>query len=205
MGLTKLSGYTGEAEILGQVISVQYQNGALTLYGLDLAQSYAAIDRLATGGLVAVRPPHKDGAPASTPVKEPKKEAVGQVTNNVVQMPAPEKKAEPAKAAEKPAEKEDPALEFPPKEKVAEQPAAPPAPIPGAEDMPDKVRTTGRFIEVMDWVMKKHGFKPTQVDEIVAQCEKLRDHVKVVSRVRDMKDKVTSNLTAYQEAGAAGA
>jgi len=85
----------------------------------------------------------------------------------------------------------------PPKEpeKVKEAP-----PAAGGE-IPEKVLSSKRFIEVLEWVMKAYGHTPKDVDAIVAQLEQLKAQIPVVQRVRDLQDKVTSNLAAWAENG----
>jgi hypothetical protein len=77
---------------------------------------------------------------------------------------------------------------------------------PGSDgaEVPEKIAKSTRFIEVMEWVMATKKLKPGQVDEIVAGCEALKE-IPAVRRVRDIRDKVISNLAAYAEAGAGDA
>lgn len=220
MGITKLLVVEGEAEVLGalRVVSWSEAEGG-HIDGLTLDEFYKVLELVKTGAVHAVAPRVEKPTTAPSPgVRATPEEARASQArrssedhkpetqkSNVVQMP----KTEPNKVDHidrkdiappiitKP---EDPALEFPPKDAEA-----PPFDTAPSGDLPEKIVKTGRFIEVLDWVMKTKGYKPTQVDEIVAACEALRQHIKVVERVRDMRDKVTSNLQAYTEAGAAGA
>lgn len=77
---------------------------------------------------------------------------------------------------------------------------APEPGVDGALGCPEKVVKSGRFIDVLEWVMKTRGLKAEQVDEIVAVIEQLKE-LPAVRRVRDIKDRVISNLAAYEEAG----
>lgn len=194
MGLTKVTGFTGEAELQGGLYPVSFEHDWLRIGGLTLAQAYDILDALAAKTIVSVRVQGKDAnrqitEPATPEPKEPtkqKEDASPPKRSSKDQVPKEEKKAGRLPTPE-------------PEESKPETPApAPPAEKNGA--IPEKVATSARFIDVLDWVMKSNGFKSEQVDEIVAAFEPLKE-LPVVKRVRDLRDKVVSNLAAYAEVG----
>jgi len=190
MALTKVKAFEGEAEVLGALHTVSYNADLLTIGGVSIEQAYAVLDKLSTKQIVAVKVGNQPAAP------QPKTESqAAKVPQPVAEKPAPHVAAQP------PAKVEADELEFPPKDDVPPQP--PTIAEEAAGDVPEKIKNATRFIEVLDWVLATKKFNKTQVDEITAACEELRPVVKVVSRVRDLKDKVVSNLAAYSEAGSA--
>lgn len=201
MAITKLTGFKGDAEILGSLREVEYDGAilsgsALKIFGLRTEDAEAILNALSTRAVTAVRPLAQNVGTAVTPeemrARAPK--------NGAGVQPAAGLKVE-SKATPEPEKATEKELEFPPKEEKG----AEPAPAAAEGGVPEKIAKSGRFIEVMDWVMKERGLKPSQVDEIVAECEKLAPQIKVVERVRNLKEKVESNLAAYAEAGAASA
>lgn len=181
MGLTKINGFTGEAEVQGALRGVQYQGSALTIHGLTLDEAYGLLDALAAKSIAAVRVRGKEKEPA------PESAPTAGGPARVARDGASEGDAKAAQVLPPAAEKEP----APP-----EKPEA----LLVAGVVPEAIAKSGRFIEVMDWVIKSKGLKRTQVDEIVAECEKLKD-LPIIRRVRDIRDKVVSNLAAYGEAG----
>lgn len=197
MGLTKIHGFSGDAEIQGTLRSVQYSNGALTLFGMTLDDAYQVLDSLSLKTVVAVRV--KAGTRPEV-IQENAKPPQPEKFLSHQSVEAPQKSEAPFKAPSKPepaivktAEQKDAELlEFPPKGTVSA--ADPPAGIP------EEVATSKRFIVVLDWVMKTKKLTYKQVDALVAEMEQLKD-LPAVSRVRDIRDKVLSNVAAYEEAG----
>lgn len=190
MALTKVTGFDGEAEVQGALRQVRYNDSVLSISGLSLEDAYAVLDGLSAKSIQAVRvgPTPVFAQPVPTP-----RAVVEAMVSSAAPPAQAEREASPALA-----------LVPSPEVKAGPPPVAatetPTAVAPG--DVPEKVAKTGRFIEVLDWVMKSKGLVPKQVDEIVAEVEKLKA-LPVVARVRDLKDKVVSNLAAYAEAGEA--
>ena len=189
MGITRVKAFAGEAEVLGKLVEVEYTvDGRLQLEGLTLDEAYEALDKLSLKQITAVRVTGKTGPEAPKEAPPPKPSAPKKVATPLRAVPeeAPAPKASAPKAP-----KEAPAAEAPAAE----------APSDAEGGIPEKVQATKRFIEAMDWVMKAKGLKPSQVDEIVAACEEVKGSITVLGRVRDIRDKVVSNLVAYEEAG----
>jgi hypothetical protein len=75
---------------------------------------------------------------------------------------------------------------------------------PGSDgvEVPKKIAESTRFVDVLEWVISTKKLKKTQVAEIIAAFGSLGlGDVPAVRRVRDLGDKVTSTLAAYEEAG----
>jgi hypothetical protein len=258
MAMTKILGFTGEAEILGGLHGVVFHAGGLTINGLDLDGAYAVMEALSKKALTGVRLVPGD-RPADPRVEEYK---VAQATGfagsfsdfldyihdhtagklkTVKAEPEKPRLDAPAFAGEsatdraargaqnaaneraKEEKKPKPALTTVEKEAIkslesgstttklpegatlvslAEKAAEVKTAEKGASsDIPEKVASSKRFIEVLEWVMKENNLAPKDVDAIIAKLEMLKDRIPVVQRVRDLRDKVTSNLAAWAENG----
>lgn len=178
--MTKVTEFGGEAEVMGGLRLVRYDAPVLSISGLSLEDAYAVLEKLSLKSIQAVR--------------------VG--AEPVLAQPAPSPRAvveamaaKPVLPAAQPEVREEAKAGPPPASPSTETPT-----VVATGDVPEKVAKTGRFIEVLDWVLKAKGLKPSQVDEIVSEFEKLKT-LPVVARVRDLRDKVVSNLAAYGEAG----
>lgn len=208
MGLTKIDGFTGEAEILGGLYRVEYAAGTLSVSGLGLDGAYAVLDALAARQIVAVRVRPGDRPLAApqpqTPPERPSAREAPPSARAEASAAAPP--WEENKPADKPAQESGAATASSGAEAAEPGPAAgagtpPPAAAGPGGVVPEKVAGSKRFIEVLEWVMSAKGLKPADVDAIVAALEAVRDSVPVVARVRDLRDKVTSNLAAWAENG----
>lgn len=225
MAITTVGLLGGHAEIQGTQREFHWDGSNLTIKGLGYGDVTNILDALAAGTMWDVRPPSSDkkGVPllaksvnfpevAKAPLEaraderpkshlkeEPSKQAVKETapweepkTSPVTQLPKPEPKVE-LKAEGHPAQAIATKLEPTP---------APEGSVP--EGVPEKIAKSGRFIEVLEWVMQSKGFKPTQEAEIIAAVTELQ-MLPAVRRVRDIGDKVKSNLAAFTEAGAGNA
>jgi hypothetical protein len=193
MALTKVTEFGGEAEVMGGLRLVRYDAPVLSISGLSLEDAYAVLEKLASKSIQAVRV----GGPAAGSTVEVPRAAASPRALVEAMATSPSLSSAPKEAVQEAAPWVGQGAK-----KVSETESAAPAaqPSPAIEGVPEKVAKTGRFIEVLDWVMKSKGFKPSDVEAIIAECEKLRA-LPVVSRVRDLRDKVVSNLAAYGEAG----
>jgi hypothetical protein len=212
VAITRLTSFSGEAEVRGRLVKVEFADERLVLQHVSLEEAQSILDALAYGKVVGVNPHRalpraevkqevmkehlltKQDLDAVSRLASAVKEELGHVDTGAP-LPSPKPLVMPPQPADAELAK---LLEFPPKDEA-------PAAVGAA---PEKVVKAKRFIEVLNWVMSPGGFtaeglKPTQVTEIVAACEALRKTVTVVDRVRDMHDKVVSNLAAFSEAGIA--
>lgn len=228
MGLTKIDGFAGEAEILGGLYRVEFNNGTLAIKGIDLDGSYAVLDALASKQILAVRVQPGDRPAVATaqsvPVQrvDPKEveRAEKQVASTTKLAPAAfagERESDRAARAAMEAMQETRASQAP-KDAEPAPPATAGSPPPSSGTggaggavpawvsggaVPEKVAGSKRFIEVLEWVMRERGLSVKDADALVAALEEIKPHVPVVQRVRDLKDKVVSNLAAWAENGAA--
>ncbi len=280
MAMTRILGFTGEAEILGGLHGVVFHEGGLTIQGLDLDGAYAVMEALSKKTLTGVRlvpgdRPQTGGGVAQGPdprmeeykqmqaagfngsfsdfldyihdakTKKAEKEKPERREKTAAESDEVSKKREPEKPLlDAPAfagesdtdraargaqiaanEKAKPTLTTEEKaaikslesgsttttlpegatlvslaEKAAEVKAAEKKEATPS-DIPEKVVTSKRFIEVLEWVMKENGLTPKDEEAIIKKLEQLKDRIPVVQRVRDLKDKVTSNLAAWAENG----
>lgn len=245
MAMTKILGFTGEAEILGGLHGVTFHDGGLTISGLDLDGAYAVMEALSKKTLMGVRlePGDRPGAEPVDARREAyrekqaegfkgsyedfldlihaqpgEKKAVKEAQPKTELAPkvfAGEKESDRAAAAVNDEilktirEKEKAAKSAAKTEEVKAEvkPEAPTGrvetsqPEAGGDDIPEKVVGSKRFIEVLEWVMQANGLTTKDVDPIIAKLEAVKDRIPVVQRVRDLRDKVTSNLAAWAENG----
>lgn len=259
MALTKINGFTGEAELLGSLHEVQFTGGNLTIYGLSLDAAYDVLDALAAKAIVATRvrgektanfvekspfrseqlanspqgegadsgsfyyydnskniPESEPGSQKATPPARPPRESAmravsakseasrgpSNATADVEAPPAKAKQSASKAAAASASKEQQPETEQPPFEMDAKLLEFPPK--DEGDAVPDNILKSGRFVEVLDWVMKAKGLKPTQEAELLAELSKLKE-TPAVRRVRDLKDKLASTLAAYEEVGNAAA
>lgn len=226
MALTKMDGFSGEAVVLGRLLRVSFDKDHLTLHGVSLEEAQTVLEALATKHLVAVSMPVKEkggvAQPPPTPpppgalppIEELQRHRQSQKVDGAkppadpsspaaTQAVVAEAKAAEAKKEEKPNQGE-PHPPPPPRDPAEKELSPqPPASAPADHGIPQKIVESKRFIEVLDWVMKTKGLKPADVDKLVEEMEGLRKHVPVVQRVRDVKDKVVSNLAAWTESSGA--
>lgn len=210
MGLTKIHGWKGEAEILGGLYEVEFEHGALLIKGLDLDTSYVVLEELAAKKIVSVRvgrqvPPIQETAPVKAEVK------------------VPEKAPPPAPAA--PAQKElppwDPKVEFPdePKQEVPPKPAPAPAPEPAkgldmeeekpvavpvesTGGVPSEIQNAPNVISILDWLVKNKGLSPKDVPAMVKAAQEIAPHVGLLRRMgAKLPERIASTLEMYSEGG----
>ena len=180
MAITALIGWDCTAEIQGIVRRVSYDGNekTLTMHGVLMPDAYSILNALGTGKMVAVNP-SEAVLGTSLPMKKE--------TEGSAPLPVSEKKdVAPQKASEAPKKEEKP-------EALAQ--------VHNIGDVPEKIAKTKRFIEFLDWLMKAKNLKVSQVDEIVAEVTKFKESIPVVSRIGDIRERVLSNLVAYEEAG----
>ena len=175
MGLTKVTGFKGEAELLGSLRQVEFSEdgpeGYLTIRGLGLDGAYAILAALASKELAVLHVQAGD-RPAGAEKRNgagPKRGAVDEA----------EAVSDPEKVRE-----------------LRSQEGA-----KDAGDVPPEIAKSGRFVEVMQWVMRTRGLTADQPGEIAAELEKLRDRIAVVKRVVSIPNRVEANLDALREAG----
>jgi hypothetical protein len=225
MGITRLTGFTAQAEILGALREVVFKEGAgMMLAGLTLQDAYAILDKLTLGTLVSIKPGGEQTAPAHS---EGRQEA---------QMPAPAVAA--PKADSKP--KVEKVAPQKPKEEVKEPPK-----MDAKKELEvavAKAEVAGKVVEEQTKTAKEklheaivkddakaapvaEPAKPAQasagiaeelihatkllmvlnhlqdkgfkgLEALTAECERLKPDVPLLSRIPNMKDRVGRTLEA---------
>jgi hypothetical protein len=224
MGLTKIDGFEGEAEILGGLHRVEFSNGSLAILGLSLDAAYGVLDALASKTIRAVRVQPGDRPEIVGQLPDPPKEFVPPTLEQLPETKPPPKLPPATFAGERASDRAAAGvMDALVRESFKEKQAAPvaaskdaepssasagsPPPPTGAGDgeavsgVPAKVVGTKRFIEVLEWLLKERKLSTKDVDGIVAALEEIKAVVPVVGRVRDLRDKVVANLAAWAENG----
>ena len=202
MGLTKIHGWKGEAEILGGLYSVEFDAGNLTIRGLDLDGGYAVLEALAAKTIQAVRvssgtrPLPQEAAKAEEPksslpeVVEPKREL--KAWDPKVEFPEEPKKEESPPPAPKPTVVPELAME-------EEKPQAKPAPING---VPPEIQNAPNVISILDWLVKTRGLSPKDVSAVVKAVQEIAPHVGLLKRMGSkLPERITSTLHMFAEGG----
>ena len=188
MGITRLNGFKGEAEVGGALKNVVWDNGALTIFDTSIEEAYAIIDACAARSISAVRVKMAQTAPV---IQEPSPEALAHAGISK----ATDAKPAPSTNGTKKGEVEKPVAE---KKPEPEKKAAPEA-SSGHEDIDLK---TANIIHVVNHLMDK-GFKTAK--EILDQCEKIKADVPVLAGP-DMRSRVARKLvSSFQMADALNA
>lgn len=227
MGITKLNGFSGEAEVFGHLVQVKWaQEYGLQIVGLSLEDAYAILDKASTGKVEAVR------------VKAPIETNGPAVTNNVITAPvvtqpdpptaldaaktadAPptEKKGKAKKEApaeplkEEPKSETKPADTKPPETAATEQPKETKQEQPGnvvqmkpatggtGENLASKLQNSTKLKDVLG-VLMETGL--SGVDALTAKCEELKASVPLLSRIANMRDRVQRTLEVMDTGAAA--
>ena len=220
MALTNLTGFIGDAEILGALLTVEFRDATLMIRGVSLEATTNILEVLSTKELVAVRLPtsaQKATAPVVQEYAPPEKETK-----------AP--KAQRAKKVEQePSEPAEKIVETAPADEAKKSNEPPPWVTEGTEEetkpvralsvvkdhpqqvqekpetvqtqaMPEEIAKSGRFFVIMKWVQATYNIPSSSPDRIAAALAEYKDHP-AIRRVRDLKDKVASTLLAHDETG----
>ena len=180
----KLSSFSGMAQVTGQSREVHYDGHVFSIAVADAEEAQRILAILDTGASPLNEKPSEAGPPTHPAIT---------ALNAVTPL-----RDSPVALVQEPPEPGSDIDDFPPKE------SAPLAAAPTDENgLPQRVVESKRFIEVMTYVMEKHGLKGDNKAAIVAACEALKEHVPVVRRTRDIGEKVEMNLLTLAEAGRA--
>lgn len=207
MAITEMLGWKAMAEVNGTLRRVEFDDESrqLTIHGVREDEALDLLNKLRKGAVVGVTPGVVRQASAGLGSDKP----------GAVREPPPAAKPPPEKMSEKPA--------LAPSAPKAE-PA--PAPSPGVVGqggsgspsagllvsgsgatkaaIPEKVLKSGRFIDVMQWVMQTYNLKAAQKDEIIAACREVQQDIPLLGKIsaESLVVKVESNLAAFAENGA---
>lgn len=214
MAITRLTGFKGEAEVLGRLVQFTYGEDGLLFHGLSQAEALEVLAAAALGKMAAVNPLSMVQPGASAPA--PKKAKRG---GEVPPPPAPTamEEAIAVKQVEVAAKQLEQAkvghdiTTAPPSQVVepttgAAEAAAMPGPAvnsapAGAGHPPDNVvqlkapegtvpdiTKAKQLKDVLSILMEHHGIK--SVDGLIAKCEELKTTVPVLTRIQDLPGRV---------------
>ena len=202
MAIFRLRSYKAEAEVLGQPHLVEVDGDAkrMTICDVDLETALRILRSLTMGKLVGVEPDPTSAAlgagpvepaPSTQPVRKvrvvplPKDELVP------VPAPAPVPTPEPAVASETEGSSVEEEEEEKEEEEEPKATEGDPAPTDRAEvaadSLPPAIMEAAKLRDVLLFLDKRgvHG-----ADALVAECERLRDAVPLLSRVADLELRV---------------
>ena len=214
MAITKLTGFTGEAEVMGRMVRVEFEEGnGLLLVGISHEDALVALDTLAAKVLVGVNPlaavqSHMPEArPAMKADEEKKKRPSKPATLEQAKvMPQTETVATssvdpvpptptPTGVDPSPAPSSTPAPSSPAPATLsvpvtAEKPATPDnvVPLKAPEGTSPDITKAKQLKDVITILMEHHGIK--SADAMVAKCEELKATVPVLSRIADIPGRV---------------
>jgi hypothetical protein len=221
--LLSVSAFEGSAAILGALRRVRYEGGVLQIHDLAGADVNLVLDRLSStiadnpvtsevsAGLdrtvvrpISERQGSKPEASPAVPVRSPAPVVVEQ---KFAPQVSPEKVVE-AVVASKPIDTKPPEAKEAPqvapagKTEPPEGAPNPGDPVPEAspvglstDGIPDEVLNTKQVREVVGYFFEVRGLKT--LDEIVAECERIKDRVPALQRVGDMNSRIKRVLELF--------
>lgn len=212
MGLTKLSNFVGEADVLGKTLRVAYDTqtdgdvvGDLTVFGLERAEAMAILE------MIAEPPSEEILADDDEPQEVTEIEAEAGADSAFAEEAKPEQAAQPAQPAEEddrpprrrgrsvsvsqvkreaaPAEADEP--EAPVEEK---KPAL--ALVSAADDaaLEKALQNVAKFRDVVTYLYE-NGYP--KMEDIEATCIRLRDRVPVLKTIPNLGDRVRRSYNAF--------
>ena len=207
MGLTKIHGWKGEAEILGGLYAVEFDTGSLTIRGLDLDTSYVVLETLAAKAIQAVRvqsgtrPSIQEAAPA------PETAQVRAETPAIIEEPKKELQSWNPKA-EFPDEPKEP----PPPPQVFKAPVVPELPMeeekpaaqlqPPVDGVPPEIQDAPNVISILDWLVKTRGLSHKDTPSMVKAVQEIAPHVGLLRRMGSkLPERIASTLQMFSEGG----
>jgi hypothetical protein len=190
--MTRLLGFSAEAEVLGLLREVEYEGGCLTIGGLTLEQAYEVISALASGTLsglktqggaadeilngVGARTVAADREECADKVDEDEELSLREGSNGVAEVV--------------PLVSQIPSVEMAPAEPetVKAMVAAAARALPAVEDLdpPDKVVSAKHINLVYKWLVSL-GYET--YPELLRAVTALRGKVPTVDRVKDLADR----------------
>lgn len=235
MSITRLTGFTGEAEVLGGLVAVEYRDGTGLTLKVPMDFAHKLLDALRTGTLGAVRLDSTLNVPATT---APERTALD---DQKLAGPPPAQPERKVKKTDKPPE----ANKDSPKPLDTKAPDTAPAPTPmevagQAKDLLDKagmlkaeapkppeakdnvvqlkapagaaanaaangevhpdIARAGKLRDVVA-VLQDQGHKT--IEALTVECERLKPHVALLSRIPNLKERITRTLEVMGEASGA--
>jgi hypothetical protein len=214
--LSKLTSFLGKAPIFGEERVVSVDMAPSKAHGLDvhvvaievktLEEGMAVLERLAPQAGVALTATQTATLPPSPPtLKETEALAVsGKLLSE--QSMAVLEAAGMVKIITPPPlpQEQTPAVQAAQRRETVTVRGANVVEFVKPGSLPPEIVGSKRFIEVMDFVMKRDGLKPSQAEQIIATLDALKEQVAIVGRARSIREKVEANLQAYAEAGHGG-
>lgn len=198
MALFRLSGYTGEAEILGNLKTVQYTEDSLIIGDLTLDEANTLLSIMSTGKLKGIapgnaeraamreilsRPGVDDEAPAETPQGDaPEEDKPETATAQAPEEKPPPKRRRTRKPKDKPEEKAD----TEPEEK-AESKSNGTSTSADSNGLLADLKDQRKLRDVLGILVEK-GFKSQQA--LLDKCVELKDDVPVLSRCANLDERV---------------
>ena len=207
MGLTKLTGFQGEAEVMGRVCYVQWSGTSLSIDTDDLVHAKSIIDRLATGAVVVPEMATERAFAALVKGVEVapnlKREFHPVISEVVLGAGAPA-----AITVLSPTESAPPVIHEAPKAPPAPTPAESQAavnvlldqmhPLPVTTELPDDDKLVARLSglqvrEMIEYLHKAHGI-PLEGKPLTDILNRVKARVPVLKAARSIQARVESTL-----------
>lgn len=218
MGLTKIEGFKGEAELLGGLYAVEFDDGKLTVKGVNLDGAYSMLEALAAKTILSVRvgkeQPTEQPKPATKPLvlesiapdvtleESPLETAVTQAAE-ALPPPAEIKPIQPSPVALSMnfviPEPPKPSAALP---KVPETPA--PAADPNLPQLSEQLINAPNLVSVLRVVLSEKQLTLEQRPEIYAHLKTIQARVPILARLGDkLEQRCLSTFNLMRETGEA--
>lgn len=205
MGITRLTGFTGSADILGILRDVSFSGGGLIIEGLDLSDAHAILNHLSIGTLVSVgkdpfadlpkvsKPdPRKDVTAAplvgTTPDREdrsegtaPRKGAAETAAVTATKPPTMPQDAPAPQGGTEPSASSAPTVEAPPAQQNAQ-----------SEGVPEAVKKANRLNVVLDYLISL-GVQREKT-ALLEACEKHKGQIPFLARATNLPGRIEGFL-----------
>jgi hypothetical protein len=226
MAITKLHSFEADAEVLGRIHMVHFQDEELTIIGLSLEDAHRVLDALSLGSLVAVAVPHGEQAERYTPMphrngnvhhEEPHPAVMaGAPLPEIVTTPAPVEQVEaefadasmPAGPSAKLPEDDDPFGPAPdplptwaggtaPNPPLVPPTSRAPAPAGEAGDLPDELSKAKTVVGALHALALLKGCH--EIEVLIVEATKLKDQVPALRVVVNLEDRIRRTVEAHPE------
>jgi len=199
MGLTRLTGFQGEAEVMGRVCYVQWSGSTLSIDTDDLVHAKSIIDRLATGAVVVPEMATERAFAALVKDVEVtpnlKREFHPVISEVVLGAGVPE-----AVTVLAPKESLPPTIHAAPKAPPVPTPAESQAAVnvPATTELPDDDKLVARLSglqvrEMIEYLHKAHGV-PLEEKPLTAVLNRVKARVPALKAARSIQARVESTL-----------